>query len=1041
MKSRSQIYTVQDYRPIIAGLNRAQPSIKETTMYTALRYLSLVLLIAFGALAANTSALAADSEEGILVGRIAHIEGKLLRYVEEGKDWVATVDDAPFGLEDALYSGEDTKAEFIMPNRTWLRVGENTQIQLIALNPDATTVDVASGLARLYNKSDDAVIKVTTPFGYVVAPGGTIFDLYVGDDSLEVIAVRGDVDFVHSATGSRYEVQEGSPSIIADRKTTAEGNGTVDSAWDDWNGQRDNIWAQRQQNRGSSVEYLPEPIRDEAYALEENGRWERVYYEGDYRNMWRPTRVDPGWRPYTSGRWSVYYGDNCWIPDEPFGYVTHHYGSWVYVESFRTWYWVPPVTRAVARVPGISISFGWYPGRVGWIHSGPSIGWVPLAPDEIYYGYRPWGHRTVVVHRGTVININLSRYRYLDGAVIIPRDHMYRGNRYTPYVQPNIGRAAIINNYSPSTVINNTVINNFDTDRSRFTLSDAQVARKPHATVMNRINDNQKMSRDAGRINRARIEQDLTRVKVAAQPPPTTTLRAPTLATKLVDADKINKPISSLSLPKQEIKPKNRERQLGSDNDQRRSPRVQGEAGQIQNTANQDDNRRMRSARDARNQIMEPTRTETPPQKEDPKQLGTRDRVELDQTKDAASQEENRRIRSPREIQTQATEQRAIETPSRLDDNRRTPRDRNELDQTKDAASQEENRRIRSPRETQTQETEQKAIDTPSRLDDNRRTPRDRNELDQTKDAASQEENRRIRSPRETQTQETEQKAIDTPSRLEDNRRTPRDRGEIDQTKDAASQEENRRIRSPRETQTQTTEQKAIETPTRIEDNRRAPRDRSELDQTKDTASQEENRRIRSPRDPRNQEAEQATHQQDQTRRIEESQRQQTQEMQRRQQEDSQRQQALEAQRRQQEDGQRQQAQEVQRRQQEESQRQQVQEVQRRQQEESQRQQAQEVQRRQQEESQRQQAQEAQRRQQEESQRQQAQEAQRRQQEESQRQQAQEAQRRQQEESQRQQQLQRQQQQQQQQQQPPNKRKRTPQEEELLLQGQPVPNQ
>ena len=645
-------------------------------MYTALRYLSLVLLIAFGALAASTSALAADSEEGILVGRIAHIEGKLLRYVDEGKDWVATVDDAPFGLEDALYSGEDTKAEFIMPNQTWLRVGENTQIQLIALNPDATTVDVASGLARLYNKSDDAVIKVTTPFGYVVAPGGTIFDLYVGDDSLEVIAVRGDVDFVHSATGSRYEVQEGSPSIIADRKTTAEGNGTVDSAWDDWNGQRDNIWAQRQQNRGSSVEYLPEPIRDEAYALEENGRWERVYYEGDYRNMWRPTRVDPGWRPYTSGRWSVYYGDNCWIPDEPFGYVTHHYGSWVYVESFHTWYWVPPVTRAVARVPGISISFGWYPGRVGWIHSGPSIGWVPLAPDEIYYGYRPWGHRTVVVQRGTVISINLSRYRYLDGAVIIPRDHMYRGNRYTPYVQPNIGRAAIINNYRPSTVINNTVINNFDTDRSRFALSDAKVARKPHATVMNRINDNQKMSRDAGRINRARIEQDLTRVNVAAQPPPTATLRAPTLATKLVDADKINKPINTLSLPKQEIKPKNRERQLVSDNDQRRSPRVQGEAGQIQNTANQDDNRRMRSARDARNQMMEPTRTETPPQKADSKQLGTRDRGELDQTKDAASQEENRRIRSPRETQTQATEQKAIETPSRLEDNRRAPRDR-----------------------------------------------------------------------------------------------------------------------------------------------------------------------------------------------------------------------------------------------------------------------------------------------------------------------------------------------------------------------------
>ena len=61
----------------------------------------------------------------------------------------------------------------------------------------------------------------------------------------------------------------------------------------------------------------------------------------------------------------------------------------------------------------------------------------------------------------------------------------------------------------------------------------------------------------------------------------------------------------------------------------------------MQNTANQDDNRRMRSARDARNQMMEPTGTETPPQKADPKQPGRPDRGELEQTKDATGQEEN----------------------------------------------------------------------------------------------------------------------------------------------------------------------------------------------------------------------------------------------------------------------------------------------------------------------------------------------------------------------------------------------------------------
>ena len=482
-------------------------------MGNALRYLSLMLLFAvFAALSASVPVKASNSQEEIFVGRISHVEGKLLRYIEEEKDWVLTVRDSPFGLEDALYSGVDAKAEFIMPNRTWIRVGENTQIQLIDLNPDATTVDVASGLARFYNNSDDAVIKTTTPFGYVVAPADAIFDLYVGDESIEVIAIRGSVDFVHDGSKLRYEVVEGSSSIIADADEVVGGNGTVDSKWDDWNSERDELWVQRLQRSTYSAEYLPEPIRDEAYALEENGQWEQIYYEGASVEMWRPTRVSRGWRPFTAGRWTVYYGDNCWIPDESFGYVTHHYGSWVYIESSHAWYWMPPVAYGAPDIPEYSIGFGWYPGRVGWIHSGPSIGWVPLAPDEPYYGYRSWGHRTVVVDHTTVVSITDNRYRYVEEAVIIDQDRFYSGTSYTPYLQRDVSRDVIVNNYQPVTVINNTVINNYNSDRRRFAYNDEEVSRRPHEMVMNRISDNQRLSRKSGRIDRERIERDLTRL-------------------------------------------------------------------------------------------------------------------------------------------------------------------------------------------------------------------------------------------------------------------------------------------------------------------------------------------------------------------------------------------------------------------------------------------------------------------------------------------------------------------------------------------------
>jgi len=130
---------------------------------------------------------AAAQQEPVLVGRIAYIEGQILRYVPESKDWVIVAKDAPFGLSDALYSDAAAKAEFIMPNGLWVRIGASTQIQLIVLKGDASEMDVASGVARFYNKNPNGMLKVTTPFGYVLAEPDSTFDLYVGDQSVEVL--------------------------------------------------------------------------------------------------------------------------------------------------------------------------------------------------------------------------------------------------------------------------------------------------------------------------------------------------------------------------------------------------------------------------------------------------------------------------------------------------------------------------------------------------------------------------------------------------------------------------------------------------------------------------------------------------------------------------------------------------------------------------------------------------------------------------------------------------------------------------------------
>jgi hypothetical protein len=65
---------------------------------------------------------------------------------------------------------------------------------------------------------------------------------------------------------------------------------------------------------------------------------------------------------------------------------------------------------------------------------GPTtVSWVPLAPGEIYYGYRHYGPHSVVVNR----NVHIERNVYInakvkDAVVTIPKDHFLKPGKREP---------------------------------------------------------------------------------------------------------------------------------------------------------------------------------------------------------------------------------------------------------------------------------------------------------------------------------------------------------------------------------------------------------------------------------------------------------------------------------------------------------------------------------------------------------------------------------------------------------------------------------
>src|SRR5262249_20881658 len=119
------------------------------------------------------------------------------------------------------------------------------------------------------------------------------------------------------------------------------------------------------------------------------GQW---IYDSPYGYVWVPT-VSVGWAPYRVGRWSYvnYYGWT-WVSGDPWGWAPYHYGRWY--SSPYGWAWYPgAISPYYYWRPALVGFFGWgtgglgvgvgFGGGWGW----GNVGWVPLAPYEVY---RPW---------------------------------------------------------------------------------------------------------------------------------------------------------------------------------------------------------------------------------------------------------------------------------------------------------------------------------------------------------------------------------------------------------------------------------------------------------------------------------------------------------------------------------------------------------------------------------------------------------------------------------------------------------------------------
>jgi hypothetical protein len=341
-----------------------------------------------------------SAEQGLGDGRISLIQGQAFIQAKEEEGWTEASVNFPVVDGDRIITEREGRVELQLQNGTYLRVGEISQLDIIALGFDRGKpfIHLNQLEGRIYVNhrpitGEDSSLYIDLPYGVLSSYVPSRFKVDLTSSEARIFVLEGSVEF--KSNGRPIPLTQGKTLIAKEGGFAEVGQLYGRDEWDRWNEARDRELLQRQY----AQKYLPPELEPYGYDLEGNGRW---VYTPEYQYVWVPTVV-VGWSPFQYGYWAWKSGIYCWVPREPWGWVPFHYGRWVSTPN-HGWAWVPPPRQGII----------WNPGAVAWNISSSHVSWVPLAPGEIYYGNRYYGPQSVNINQ---VNINIQKNVYINARV------------------------------------------------------------------------------------------------------------------------------------------------------------------------------------------------------------------------------------------------------------------------------------------------------------------------------------------------------------------------------------------------------------------------------------------------------------------------------------------------------------------------------------------------------------------------------------------------------------------------------------------------
>ncbi len=317
------------------------------------------------------------------VARISLVSGDVSVRRGDTGELTAAEANAPLVEKDHLLTAEGSRAEIQFDYANMIRVGPASEVRLGDLRDGDYLVQVAEGTTTFRVLRDtSALVEISTPTVSVRPQERGTYRVYVRPDGSTQVTVRSGQAEIFTPRGTE--------TLRAGQTMEARGDATnpeymISSAipsdeWDRWNQLRDDDLLKSQ-----SYQYVNNSITG-ADALDGYGNW---VYDPAYGNVWVPN-VAAGWAPYRVGSWvNINYYGWTWLSGDPWGWAPYHYGRWYNSPAYGWAWWPGAYTSRYSWSPGLVSFFGWGNAGVG-LNLGfgfGNVGWVPLAPYEIY---QPW---------------------------------------------------------------------------------------------------------------------------------------------------------------------------------------------------------------------------------------------------------------------------------------------------------------------------------------------------------------------------------------------------------------------------------------------------------------------------------------------------------------------------------------------------------------------------------------------------------------------------------------------------------------------------